>query len=134
MVGFEQQLPHNFVVSVRYINRSLKRIIEDAAVVAPSGKFLWPDLLHRQYQFNSGCGCQSDRIQGSGNTPVNQLPSQCDPTFYNPAVTDNSAAMLGGICYATLGKNGQPRQLQAADGVPDGFPDRCISIIGRDRG
>src|SRR5262249_32892810 len=35
VVGFEQQLPHNFVVSVRYIDRSLKRIIEDAAVVAP---------------------------------------------------------------------------------------------------
>ena len=34
-VGWEQQLPHNFVLSVRYINRKLKRITEDAAVLAP---------------------------------------------------------------------------------------------------
>ncbi len=31
--------------------------------------------------------------------------------------------VLGGICYATLGKNGQPAGNSGADGVPDGFPD-----------
>src|SRR5215831_6387739 len=35
LVGFEQQLPHNFVLSVRYIDRRIGRIIEDAASVSP---------------------------------------------------------------------------------------------------
>ncbi|PYU94546.1 MAG: hypothetical protein DMG08_07455, partial [Acidobacteria bacterium] len=35
LVGFEQQLPGSLVVSVRYIDRRLERIVEDAAVVSP---------------------------------------------------------------------------------------------------
>ncbi|MDQ5843790.1 MAG: TonB-dependent receptor, partial [Acidobacteriota bacterium] len=35
VIGFEQQLPKNFVMSVRYQDRRLKRIVEDAAVVSP---------------------------------------------------------------------------------------------------
>ena len=35
MIGFEQQLPHNLVFSVRYQDRRLKRIVEDFAVVSP---------------------------------------------------------------------------------------------------
>jgi hypothetical protein len=38
-------------------------------------------------------------------------------------VTDNTGNVLGGICYAALGKNGQPAGNSGADGVPDGFPD-----------
>jgi len=34
-IGWEQQLPRNFVLSVRFIDRKLKRITEDAAVLAP---------------------------------------------------------------------------------------------------
>src|SRR5262245_51349507 len=39
VVGFEQQLPHNLVLSVRYIDRRIGRIIEDAASVSPEGAF-----------------------------------------------------------------------------------------------
>ncbi|HEX8649843.1 MAG TPA: carboxypeptidase regulatory-like domain-containing protein [Pyrinomonadaceae bacterium] len=35
MIGFEQQLPRNFVLSVRYQDRRIKRIIEDAAILSP---------------------------------------------------------------------------------------------------
>lgn len=35
VIGFEQQLRRNFVVSVRYLDRRLKRIVEDGAVVSP---------------------------------------------------------------------------------------------------
>src|SRR4030095_10428362 len=35
IIGAEFQLPHNFVLSVRYQYRNLKRIIEDMAVLSP---------------------------------------------------------------------------------------------------
>jgi len=43
--GFEQQLPHNFTFSARYIDRRAKRIIEDAAVLSPEAALScdWPD-------------------------------------------------------------------------------------------
>src|SRR5947199_904571 len=35
--GFEHQFGNNMVVSVRYIDRRLKRIVEDMAAVSPEG-------------------------------------------------------------------------------------------------
>jgi hypothetical protein len=35
IVGFEQQLPKGFVLAIRYQDKRLKRIVEDAAVVSP---------------------------------------------------------------------------------------------------
>ena len=35
LIGFEQQFPRNFVVSLRYQDRRIKRIVEDAALVSP---------------------------------------------------------------------------------------------------
>src|SRR5437773_1831176 len=44
-IGFEQQLPKNFTLSVRYIDRRAKRIIEDAAILSPEAALScdWPD-------------------------------------------------------------------------------------------
>src|SRR5207344_827264 len=91
MVGFEQQLSHNFVVSVRYIDRSLKRIIEDAAVVAPeAANFFGQTYFIGNISSTLDAAVNPIGFKVPANTPVNQLPSQCDPSFYNPAVTDNS--------------------------------------------
>jgi hypothetical protein len=105
LVGFEQQLPHNFVVSVRYIDRRLKRIIEDAAVVAPEAA----DFFGQTYFIGNITSSVDAAVNPIGfkvaaNTPPNQLPAQCDKSLYNPAVTDNAGKVLGGICYATNGK------------------------------
>jgi hypothetical protein len=35
VVGFEQQLPRNFTLSVRYLDRRIKRVIEDGAILPP---------------------------------------------------------------------------------------------------
>jgi hypothetical protein len=124
MVGFEQQLAHNFVVSVRYIDRSLKRIIEDAAVVAPEASaFFGQTYFIGNIKAGVDAAVNPIGFKVPANTPLNQLPAQCDKSLYNPEVTDNSGNVLGGICYAANGKNGQPAGNPGADGVPDGFPD-----------
>lgn len=128
LVGFEQQLPHNFVVSVRYIDRRIKRIVEDAAVVSPEGA-----AFFGQTYFIGNIDSKTDAavnpiavkftptFDAAGN--VTNVPAQCDPDLVNPTVTDSSGNVLGGVCYPALGKNGQPAGDPGADGVPDGFPD-----------
>src|SRR5262249_17492172 len=43
--GFEQQLPRNWTLSVRYIHRNTKRIVEDAAILSPEAALAcdWPN-------------------------------------------------------------------------------------------
>ncbi len=91
LFGFEQQLPHNFVVSVRYIDRSLKRIIEDAAVVSPEGaSFFGQTYFIGNITAAVDAAVNPIGFKVAANTPLSQLPKQCDPGLYNPEVTDSS--------------------------------------------
>jgi carboxypeptidase family protein len=119
LVGFEQQLPHNFVLSVRYIDRRISRIIEDAAVVAPESAAFFGQTYFIG-NVNSKVDAAVNPI-GVKFTPildeddnVTNLPAACSPDFVNTDL---------GICYQALGKNGKPAGSSGADGVPDGFPD-----------
>ncbi len=121
LIGFEIQLPKNLVFSARYIDRRLKRIVEDAAVVSPEGI----DFFGQTYFI----GNINSKVDAAVNPiaykfPANGTPpSQCDPDLVNPEVTNSAGDVIGGICFAALGKNGQPAGDPGADGVPDGFPD-----------
>ncbi|MBK9315035.1 MAG: TonB-dependent receptor [Acidobacteria bacterium] len=112
LVGFEQQLPGNWVFSVRYLDRRIKRIVEDAAVVAPESA----DFFGQTY-FIGNIGANTDAAInpiGFRFTPGGAIPSQCDPGLVNSDL---------GICYAANGENGQPAGDPGSDGVADGFPD-----------
>ena len=128
VIGFEQQLPHNFVLSVRYIDRRLKRIVEDAAVVSPEGI----DFFGQAYfigNINSKMDVAVNPIShvftatfdAMGN--VTNLPAACDPSLVNAQVTNSAGNVVGSVCWETNGKNGQPAGNFGADGVLDGFPD-----------
>lgn len=112
VIGFEQQLPGNWTVSARYLDRRIKRVVEDAAVVAPESA----DFFGQTYFI----GNVNSKLDAAVNpvsfkfTPGGAIPSQCDPNLVNADL---------GVCYATNGKNGQPAGNAGADGVPDGFPD-----------
>src|SRR5262249_27825889 len=57
---------------------------------------------------------------------ITNLPSGspgCIRGLYNSAVKNNAGNVVGQICYAPLGANGQPAGNPGADGVADGFPD-----------
>jgi hypothetical protein len=138
VIGFEQQLPHNFVVSFRYLDRRLKRIVEDAAVISPEGYFT--DLNQTYFIGNVNAAVDAatnpipfkytvgtaDAAKPAGcrlnpalpfNATTNPIP------FDNSGVTDSNGAVVGALCYAYLGKNGQVANSSIPDGVPDGFPD-----------
>jgi hypothetical protein len=119
IIGFEQQFPRNLVLSLRYQDRRLKRIVEDAAVVAPEAA----NFFGQAYfigNVNSTLDVATNPISilftpafdAAGD--LTNLPAGCDADLVNTDL---------GVCYRALGANGQPAGDQVADGVPDGFPD-----------
>jgi hypothetical protein len=115
VIGFEQQLPHNFVFAARYQDRRLKRIVEDAAVVSPESISLFG-----QTYFIGNVRASLDaahNLRAFKFTPGGTLPSGCDPDLVVDPVTNNFGTVLGAICYGH--GSGDP----GADGSPDGFPD-----------
>lgn len=133
VVGFEQQLPHNFFMAVRYIDRRLKRVVEDAAVVSPESA-----AFFGQTYFIGNITSKLDaavnpisQVLPSGFQPIydpetglaTNLPKACDPHLFNPAVTNSAGDVVGAVCFEANGKNGKPAGSPGADGVPDGFPD-----------
>jgi Carboxypeptidase regulatory-like domain len=127
LVGFEQQLPGNWVVSVRYIDRKIGRIVEDAAVVAPeSADFFGQTYFIGNIRSDTDAatnpiGFKFNPIFDADDHIIN-LPPNCDPELVNPNVTDFAGNNLGGICYAANGANGEPAGSPIPDGVADGFP------------
>lgn len=130
LIGFEQQLPGNFVVSVRYIDRKIGRIVEDAAVVSPEGA----SFFGQTYFIGN--------ITSKTDAAVNPIGVKFTPTFEGvgddrhvtnvpvPCRSDPGDSTSGdfvngdlGICFQPLGKNGKPAGDPGADGVADGFPD-----------
>ncbi len=112
VVGFEHQLPGNWTLSVRYLDRRLERVVEDAAVVAPESA----DFFGQTY-FIGNINSRTDAAINPVSfkfTPGGTIPSQCDPNLVNSDL---------GVCYAANGKNGQPAGNPGSDGVADGFPD-----------
>jgi Carboxypeptidase regulatory-like domain len=128
LIGFEQQLPGNWFVSVRYINRKIGRIVEDAAVVSPeSADFFGQTYFIGNIKSSTDAatnpiGFRFNPVFGPDDGIIN-LPSQCDPELVNPNVTDFAGNNLGGICYAANGVNGEPAGAPIPDGVADGFPE-----------
>ena len=121
VIGFEQQLPKNFVLSVRYQDRRLKRIVEDAAVVSPENF----SLFGQTYFIGNVRASLDAAVNPIAHlyNPAGPVPAACDPGLNINPVTNNFGVVLGAVCYETNGKNGKPAGDPGADGVPDGFPD-----------
>jgi hypothetical protein len=113
--GFEQQLPRNFVFAIRYQDRRLKRIVEDAAVVSPESISLFG-----QTYFIGNVRANLDaahNLIGTKYAAGGAVPAGCDPGLVVDPVTDTFGNVLGAICYKT--GSGDP----GADGIADGFPN-----------
>jgi hypothetical protein len=139
VIGFEQQLPHNLVLSVRYIDRHLGRITEDAAVLAPED---YQNGNFGQTYFIGNINSKLDvatnpipHVYPVGTAAANE-PAACrlnpalpfDPMtnpilFDDTAVEDSFGNIIGAVCYSPFGKNGANPGDPIPDGVPDGFPD-----------
>jgi hypothetical protein len=119
LLGFEHQFPGNVVFSVRYQDRRLKRIVEDAAVVAPEAA----NFFGQAYfigNVNSTLDAATNPIshiftpQFDAAGHLLNLPAACDADLVNTDV---------GVCYEALGVNGEHAGDGIPDGVADGFPD-----------
>jgi hypothetical protein len=112
LIGFEQQFPNNFTFSVRYQDRRIKRIVEDAALVAPESA----DFFGQAYfigNINSILDAATNPISRHF-TPGGAAPAECDEHLINSDL---------GVCYLTAGANGEAAGDFIADGVADGFPN-----------
>ena len=123
MVGFEAQMPWKFTFAIRYMDRRIKRVVEDAAVVSPE-------------QANAGLFGQTyflANVSASLDAAINPIPHMFTPGSTPPAVCGGasapfvidpvedprSGATLGAICYEPNPSAGD----LGSDGIPDGFPD-----------
>ncbi|HSS19915.1 MAG TPA: TonB-dependent receptor [Pyrinomonadaceae bacterium] len=138
VIGFEQQLPKNFVLSIRYQDRRLKRIVEDAAVVSPESASLFGQTYFIG-NVNSALDAANNLIPftyvpGTGNAGkpagCRRNPGAAFDATTNPipldagTITDNFGAVIGAVCYAV--GSGNP----GSDGIADGFTDAIHTYKG----
>ena len=126
IIGFEQQLPRNFVLSVRYQDRRVKRIIEDAAVLSPEAA----NAGVTQTYFIGNVGSRLDaatNLQPFLYAVGAAVPAGCLQTVpgvpdFGTEVFDANGNSLGNVCFSSRGiVNGA--SFNSPDGTPDGFID-----------
>jgi hypothetical protein len=123
IVGADFQLPHNFVLSVRYQYRNLKRVVEDMAVLSPEAA-------------NAGIGQTyfignpSSRLDAATNLqqftfPIGgTAPAGCTSGIESEVDDPVTGAPLGNVCFGSVGINPiTGASVNVPDGIPDGFPD-----------
>ncbi|HEX8071551.1 MAG TPA: TonB-dependent receptor [Pyrinomonadaceae bacterium] len=129
IIGFEQQLPRNFTLSVRYQDRRLKRIIEDAAILSPeaatAGLGQTYFIGNISSRLDAATNIQqiafSPVLDADGN--VTNAPAGCvggggaNATY----VFVNSATQA--ICLGPRGVGANGFSINNPDGIPDGFVD-----------
>jgi carboxypeptidase family protein len=149
--GFEQQLPHNFTFSARYIDRRSKRIIEDAAVLSPEAALSCDFPFCENFVINQVYSIVNISKQLDAFT--NLHPFIFNPTFTTvdvgggdlvdfitntPAGCASSPSGFAGVglqpnffypngsqsvCFAQTGIDADGNTLVSPDGQADGFPN-----------
>ncbi len=112
--GVERQLPGGFVVSVRYTDRRLLRIVEDMSGVSPEGAnggVVQNFLIGNP---NSSADYFTNE-QELAYTPGGALPAQCQLDYKTQF--SSTGAVIGAAC----GLNPNVAGLPFPDGKPDGF-------------
>jgi hypothetical protein len=116
IVGFERELPGGIIFSVRYLDRRLKRIIEDVSGIPPEGANFG---LNQIYLI-----ANPSRTTDLFTNPISQtLPPTADPAEAERRgfvpVEDTFGRLLGFVKYL----NPDVAGADTPDGKPDGFPD-----------
>ena len=140
--GVEHEFPHGIVVDVRYIDRRIKRIVEDLAGLSPEAFQLGLTQIYTIANPTANTDLFINPIQV--DYPLGGLPSSCNPFLpdgspnpaYDPhtlggsdstgtAATDFEGNSVGDFCITNAFANAaQTQQIAAAlghDGKPDGF-------------
>jgi len=134
VVGAEHEFRGGVVLSVRYLRRDLKRIVEDTGGISPEASLAGVNQQFAITNVNKSTDLFTNPIQhnfiptldASGN--ITNLPSACDPGLVlfpvvgstGQALTDSSGNTA--TCIEPKGVNGGVPGAAIADGIPDGFP------------
>lgn len=125
--GIEQQLPGNMVLSVRYIDRRLKRIIEDAASVSPEAALAGVGQLYflgnTSRKLDAAVNLQPFKYATGAAVPGGCVKNAQGAPVYGTNVTDFTGRDLGNVCFGPAGIDAAGNSINAPDGVADGFPD-----------
>lgn len=122
VIGFERQLRGNWVISARYVNRHLGRIIEDASLVPPEGALAGINQIYFIGNISSKLAAGSN-LQEFVYGPSGSCPPAGDPNLDSGQLTDPFGNPIGGACFSDVGidpATGGP--LVFTGGKPNGFP------------
>jgi hypothetical protein len=129
VVGAEREVGAGVIVSVRYIDRRMKRIVEDASGIPPEGA----DASLNQIYLITNVNKQTDQFSNPIEHPFADpaaIPAAClDSTGTAPFVQNDITDSLGNIvapgnvCFEPTAKNGELPGTAVPDGIPDGFPN-----------
>jgi carboxypeptidase family protein len=119
--GFEQQLPHNFTLSARYIKRDAKRIVEDAASVSPEAALAGITQVYYIGNISSTLDAAVNLVPFQYTTG-GAIPAGCAQTGGVPDWNFDGAGNKS-VCFAQTGIDASGAEINTPDGNPDGFPD-----------
>ena len=127
VVGFEQQLPRNFTLSVRYLDRRIKRIIEDGAYLSPEAALAGVGQTYFigniSAALDAGVNLQPF-VYAFGGTPPAGCYREGGAVVFQTDVSDVFGNELGSVCYGIQGIDPVSHlSINRPDGVADGFAD-----------
>jgi hypothetical protein len=121
IIGFEMQLPHNFVISARFQYRKLKRIIEDMAVLSPEAANAGVGQSYFIGNPSTTLDAATNLVQFAfpiGGTP----PAGCTSGIVGEVDDPTTGTPISNICFAQKGINPVTGEsINVPDGIPDGF-------------
>lgn len=123
IVGAEFQLPKNFVLSVRYQYRNLKRVVEDMAVLSPEAALAGVAQTYFIGNPSSRLDAATNLQQFTfplGGTP----PAGCTSGFEAEIADPVTGVPISNLCLGSAGIDPiTGASINVPDGIPDGFPD-----------
>ena len=120
-VGFEQQLPRNFTLSVRFIDRRAKRIVEDAASVSPEANLAGIGQVYYIGNISSQLDAATNLqpfIYATGSAAPAGCAREGGDLLFNFDGPNNQS-----VCFSNRGVDADHNAINVPDGTPDGFPD-----------
>ena len=121
VVGFEQQLPRNFTLSVRYLDRRIKRVIEDGAVLPVEAYLLGVGQTYFLGNISAALDAAVN-LEEIVNPTAEQAANDCVTGV--GGFEDFEGNFLGEACFTATGINPVNfSSINRPDGIADGFVD-----------
>jgi outer membrane receptor for ferrienterochelin and colicin len=126
VVGGEHEAWGGVVISARYMDRRLKRIVEDTGGISPEAALAGVNQTFVIANPGPNTDIFTNPIPHTypvgGAIPAACMDSAGKVPYNNAGVTDTFGNVLGAVCFSPLGSNLQAPGSDIPDGTPDGFP------------